>query len=170
MKKGLIVICALCFSLVSFAQKSSIDFEIKNVGITVDGHFNTFSIMTDFDSDGKLNNILGIVEVSSISTGIESRDEHLLEEDYFNAEKHKYITLQSTVIKKKSNESYNVKATLEIKGITKEVDIIVNVTKISEGYKVQSKFEINRKDYKVGGSSFVMSKTVKVNISHVEEL
>ena len=57
------VICFCCLSL-SFSQnKSSIDFVIRNVGIAVDGHFNTFNIETDFDNKGELLNIKGEIQV-----------------------------------------------------------------------------------------------------------
>ena len=86
------VICFCCLSL-SFSQnKSSIDFVIRNVGIAVDGHFNTFNIETDFDNKGELLNIKGEIKVASIETGIESRDNHILKADYFDIENHKVYT------------------------------------------------------------------------------
>jgi len=166
MKTRLIFTALLCLSVFSFAQQSSIDFEIKNLGVTVDGHFNTFTINTAFSSDGTLTSILGKITVSSIVTGIDSRDEHLLEEDYFNAQKFKYILLESTSINKLTNNSYTVKANLTIKGKTKAVNIKVTVDKSTDVYRIKSNFEINRKDFDVGGSSFVMSKTVKVIVNY----
>ena len=74
-------------SVACFAQTASIDFVIKNLGINVDGHFNTFTITTTFDSENSLKSVSGEIEVKSIKTGIKSRDEHLLEEDYFHISK-----------------------------------------------------------------------------------
>ena len=170
--KRLFSLLFLCFSFLSICSQneSSIKFVIKNLGINVDGHFNTYSIKMNFNSDGTLTNITGTIEVLPIKTGIESRDEHLLEEDYFNANTHKYIRFQSTSITKKSDNRDAVIADLSIKGITKEISIVVTVSKTSEGDKITSNFEINRKDFKVGGSTFVMRKTVKVNIDHDQSL
>jgi len=155
----------ICLSAFGFAQKSSIDFEIKNVGITVDGHFNTFTINPEFNSDYELIAISGKVTVSSIETGIDSRDEHLLEDDYFDTSNHKYITLSSTSISKKSDNSYSAKVDLKIKGKTKQITIPIKVEKLTDSYKITSSFEINRKDFNVGGGSFVMSKTVKIIVA-----
>ena len=170
MKARFVLALLLCLSFTSFAQKSSVDFEIKNVGITVDGHFNTFTINAELGSNAELKTISGKITASSIETGIDSRDEHLLEEDYFDVEKHKYITLKSTLINKKSESKYTIKADLSIKGKTKSVTIPVAVQKLDGSYKITSNFEINRRDFDVGGGSFVMSKTVKICVTHYQEL
>lgn len=172
MKNHLFIIFAVCFSLVAFAQNTSnVDFVIKNLGISVDGHFDSFSITTVFNDDTKtLENLSGSIDVSSIETGIDSRDEHLLEDDYFNTNKYKRIELKSTSVTKISNGNYKVKANLTIKGVTKQINIKVNVTNTNGKHKITSKFEINRRDYNVGGSSFVMSNTVKISVVHFEDL
>ncbi|WP_282042095.1 YceI family protein [Winogradskyella flava] len=170
MKIRFVVAFLVCLSLTGFAQKSSVDFEIKNVGITVDGHFNTFVINVELGSNAELKTISGKITASSIETGIDSRDEHLLEEDYFHVEKHKYITLKSTSITKTSPSKYSVKATLSIKGKTKNITIPVMIQKVDGGHKFTSDFEINRRDFDVGGGSFVMSKTVKIYVTHYQKL
>ena len=161
-----------CFVSIGISQNTStIDFVISNLGINVDGHFNTFSVTTKFnDANSELERVSGSITVASIETGIDSRDEHLLEEDYFNVEKYKLITLKSESVTKVSDRQYMVKANLKIKGITKTVSIRLKVEKINDSHKVSTSFEINRKDFKVGGSSFVMSKTVKINIVHYQNL
>jgi polyisoprenoid-binding protein YceI len=167
----ILVGCIYLFCNSGFGQNdSSIDFTIKNLGINVDGHFNTFTINTEFDTDNELTEISSKIEVASIETGIDSRDEHLLKDDYFHENKFKHITLQSTSIKKKSSTEYLVSAKLTIKGKTKELSIPVKVQKTDSGrIKITSYFEINRRDFDVGGGSFVMSKTVKINVIHYNE-
>jgi polyisoprenoid-binding protein YceI len=163
------LIVFLLFLSVSHAQKSKIEFVIKNLGINVDGHFNTFSINSEIDVNLDLKSLDGKISVSSIETGIDSRDEHLLDEDYFNVNSHKYITLKSTSVTKTAENKYKVKADLSVKGKTKKITIPVIVVKTNNITKIISSFEINRKDYDVGGSSFVMSKTVKINVVHYQK-
>lgn len=171
MKIRLSIILVLGFVLLSFSQQSSnIDFVIRNLGVNVDGHFNTFTINAELDSNNELKKLSGKITVSSIRTGIESRDEHLLKEDYFDMENHKYITLKSTSISKESDTKYIVKADLSIKGKTKKITIPVTVQKVNEKRRVSSYFEINRRDFDVGGGSFVMSKTVKINVVHYQNM
>ena len=170
MKRILIIfISFFCFGNVN-AQESSIDYIIKNLGVNVDGHFNEFVITADFDSDGKLNDIVGTIDVSSIETGIDSRDEHILEEDYFYAKKHRKITLKSTAIKILKVDSYEVTAHLTIKGKTKKITIPIAIEKVGGKYKITSYFEINRKDFDIGGGSFIMGKTVKISVTHYQDI
>jgi len=164
------VICFCCLSL-SFSQnKSSIDFVIRNVGIAVDGHFNTFNIETDFDNKGELLNIKGEIKVASIETGIESRDNHILKADYFDIENYENITWVSKAINIIDDVVFTMIADLTIKGKTKEISITVNRDKISNQYKITSSFKINRRDFDVGGRSIVMSNTVKINVVHYHNL
>lgn len=170
MRTRFIFTLLLCLSAIGFAQKSSIDFEIRNLGINVDGHFNTFTINATFDDSGILKEIYGQINVKSIRTGIQSRDEHLLKEDYFNIEKYPSIILKSNSISKKSDTQYKVTADLKIKGKTKQISIPVRVVKQKSDYKISTYFEINRKDFNVGGGSLVMSKTVKLTVVHFQNL
>lgn len=169
MKKQLLSILLIALSLCCFAQ-NSIDFEIRNLGINVDGHFGKFSVTTNFDDSNTLKSISGEITVKSINTGIDSRDEHLLEEDYFHSSKFPKITLSSIDITKKRGNNYSAKVNLTIKGKSKQITIPLQVKITEKQRKISSQFQINRKDFKVGGNSFVMSKTVKISVSHTEKI
>ena len=150
-------------------QESSIDFVIKNLGVNVDGHFNSFKIVAGFDNERQLISITSTINISSIETGIDSRDEHMLEEDYFDAKKHPTITLSSSEIKDVGPNNYKVIAVLTIKGKAKKITFPVTVLKSDDNYKITSYFEINRRDYDVGGGSFILGKTVKINVKHYQD-
>lgn len=171
MIKHLITFLAFFYLSGVFGQnKSSIEFVIKNVGINVDGHFNNFEIKAIFNSSNTLTSVNGEIEVASLETGIESRDEHLLKEDYFNTPEYPKISLRSFKIIKNSSVDYTVKARLSIKKTTKEITIPISVETLNKHWKLQSNFEINRKDYDVGGGSFVLSKTVKIKVIHYQPI
>lgn len=163
-----IMVCCMPFGMAQ--QTSSIDFVIKNVGISVDGHFNTFSISSKFDTANKLIDISGNVTVKSIITGIESRDEHLLEEEYFNAKTYPLISLQTITLKQTSSNRYTATVDVTIKDKTKRITIPLTVEYSESSRKVTSEFEINRRDFGVGGRSFVMSNTVKISVVHIEKI
>lgn len=165
-----LITCFCCFSFGYSQNNPAVEFVIRNVGIGVDGHFNSFKIETKFDNQGKLSNISGDITVASIETGIDSRDEHLLKDDYFDVENHKTITLVSKKIDSKSAGIYNISTALTIKGKTKEIPIIIKVDKLKNQYKITSNFEINRRDFNVGSGSLVMSNTVKINVVHFHKL
>lgn len=171
MLRYLFLTLCIAFSCFGFAQnESTIDFTIRNMGINVDGYFKTFTIKTKFYAGGTFEDLSAKIEVASIQTGIESRDDYILKEDYFYAEEHQNITLQSTSITKKTDSSFTVNAALSIKGITKTIVFPVYVEKHADHYKITSNFELNRRDFDVGGGSFIMGKNVKIKVVHIQDL
>ncbi|SHG84007.1 YceI family protein [Winogradskyella jejuensis] len=169
MRIRLIVLMFLCFGVKIFAQNtSSIDFEIRNLGVNVDGFFKSFTVTTKFDDANNLEDFTGEIKANSIETGIESRDEHLLKEDYFYVSKYPLITMDVVELYKKAENRYSAKVNLRIKGKAKQITIPLKVEITDSQRKITSEFEINRRDFNVGGGSFVMSKTVKIKVVHIE--
>src|ERR671930_2754249 len=78
---------------------SSISFRVRNMGIvTVTGYFTDFegSLVSDGTLEG--THAEGTVEVPSVNTRSERRDQHLLGEEFFAAEEHRQIRFSSTKI------------------------------------------------------------------------
>lgn len=149
------------------SEKTKVTFKIKNFGVNVDGDFSQIVIRTNFNSNNLDESYINAnIAVKSIDTGIESRDEHILEEDYFDEPNHKYITLKSTKIEKKANGTYQMTANLTIKGTTRSIEVPITFQETDDVIMIQSNFEINRKDFKVGGGSFIMSKKVKIQVEY----
>ncbi|HMP88337.1 MAG TPA: YceI family protein, partial [Lacibacter sp.] len=74
----------------------SLQFEIRNAGITVKGHFREWQHEVRFDPSNLSGSSLeGKAVVASVATGIENRDEHLQTRQYFHAAVHPYIVMRS---------------------------------------------------------------------------
>lgn len=171
MRRFIVFLCLFILGYFSFSQtESRIDFVIKNVGINVDGHFNEFNILGIFNPEGKLRSVSGEIKVASIETGIESRDEHLLEDDYFDGVNHPKITLVGISGIEKADGVYDFNCDLTIKGTTRKITIPVEVVAEGDYWKIKSNFQINRRDFDVGGGSFVLSKTVKIEVVHYQPI
>jgi len=157
----------LTLSAQEIAQTSaSVDFKIKNMGFNVDGTFNDVTISTNFNlSDLENSYINGVIKVSSIDTDNKKRDKHLRNEDYFEVEKYSTIKLISTKIEKKSTSKYQLTAKLTIKKTTKTITIPLEVKQTSNSITIKSNFSINRLNYGVGESSWVMSDIVKIQVN-----
>jgi polyisoprenoid-binding protein YceI len=144
---------------------SSITFKIKNAGIGVDGSFKGFQGTVDFNPDDLESSKFDVsVDAKTIDTDNNMRDNHLREEEYFGVEKHPKISMKSTSITKVSDGKYKATFDLTLKGKTKSVSFPFSYTKTSTGYKLNGSFEIDRRDFKVGGSSWILSDDVKVFI------
>ena len=85
MLKKILVLLLLTTSMVSSQEwiqnknKTSVLFQIRNFGITVDGGFKTTDIKTNLDTKNLSNSYINAtIIVNSIFTGIEAIDKHLL--------------------------------------------------------------------------------------------
>ncbi len=171
MKIALILFTSFLIPILGFSQavttQSSVEFKIKNLGFNVDGYFSEVNIESNFKAEDISQwTLSGNVKVNSIITDNKERDEHLLKEDFFDAKTYSEITLKATDIKNISDNKYDVTVNFTIKKTTKSMIIPMLINTSDDGTEMQCYFEINRKDFDVGGSSLVLSNTVKINVKH----
>lgn len=129
MKKA--VLFFLMLPLVSFSQPKHLRVKSNQVKISfladmqnTAGTIGGFKADIHFDTNNLSNSFIkGSVDVSTIDTGIEKRDEHLREEDFFHVAKYPKITFTSDSIKKEGVE-YIMIGQLQIKDIKGEEKII----------------------------------------------
>ena len=149
-------------------QESSITFTIKNFGFDVDGNFSDFKIESNFNADTLAESFINAkILVKSIFTDSEARDEHLMKSDYFDVEKHPEIEFKSSEIEKNKDGNYLVKGALIIKGTKKTIETFLTIKEEEKSISILANFAINRKDFGVGGSSFVLSKNVNIKMVYV---
>jgi len=174
MFKKLIFFLFLITSITGFSQEpkqnnelTKVTFKIKNFGIHVDGDFSEIKIETNFNTKNLQESYLNAsIAVLSISTGNNSRDKHILKEDYFDESNHKNIILTSTKIAENVDGSFKMFADLTMKGITRKIEAPIEVVEKGSAITIKSNFNINRRDYKIGGGSFILSKTVKIQVEY----
>jgi polyisoprenoid-binding protein YceI len=127
---------------------SSVAFKVRHMMVSnVKGHFSGFDGSYEL-TDGALKSLNGTVDVATVDTGIEKRDNHLRSADFFNAGKYPKMTFVMTGMK-----GNNVEGKLTLNGITKpitlETDISGEVTgpwgNKRSGMSLEG--EINRKDF-----------------------
>lgn len=161
-----------CFSQegIKNESESEITFIIKNLGFNVDGRFNDFTVFSNFNSDNLEESFINVeISVKSIFTDIELRDEHLLKSDYFDVDNHPTIVFESSGIEKKSNSEYILKGFLLMKGVKKKIESPLELKETEKGVRFIANFTLNRKDFSVGGSSFILSKKVYIKMIYVAD-
>ncbi len=134
---------------------SEIGFKIKHLMISnVSGNFNKFAVEVETNGDDFSNaKITASVDVSSINTNNEQRDQHLKNADFFDTEKSSAITFKSTRIEKTDDENFMLYGDLTIKDTTKPIKLSVDYSgtakdpwgNIKAGFTINGK--INRKDF-----------------------
>lgn len=151
--------------LVQNNEDTKVDFKIKNLGFYVDGTFSDISITSNFNSNNLSNSyIKGIVKVNTINTDNNKRDAHLRRADFFDVVNYEFIELESIEFEKETQNKYKLIAKLTIKKVTKTIVIPIEIVETKNSIRLTANFDINRLDYEVGESSFVMSDTVKIEI------
>ncbi|MEH7387004.1 YceI family protein [Bacillus sp. JJ1521] len=103
------------------ASHSSIDFSVKHMMIAkVKGSFENFDATIEADpADLTTANIEFKVDLTSINTKNEDRDNHLRSADFFDVENHPSMTFKSTSIVKTDDGEYDLTGDLTIRGTTK---------------------------------------------------
>jgi polyisoprenoid-binding protein YceI len=150
------------FAQVINADSSLVTFELSNLAVnTVEGTMKGFEGEVLFDAGDLSKSSFDVcIDPATVNSGIEARDKALLEEDYFDTERHPRICFQSDDIIM-TEEGYLSRGTLTIKGISREVSIPF----VAEGNRLTGAFEIKRTDYDVGPSSgFLVGKTIELEI------
>ena len=149
------------------AEKSDIKFTIKNFGINTTGAITGLKGTIKFDANNIAASSFNVsVEANTINTGNNMRDDHLKKEDYFNVAKYPAISFVSTVISG-NKDQYTVTGNLTIKGVTKSVSFPFTTKSDASNLIFSGSFEINRKDFGVGGSSAVLGNSVTVDLKVV---
>ncbi len=147
-------------------ENSKIGFVIKNIGLNVNGTFSGLKGNIIFDSKNLTSSEIDVsVNSNSINTDNTARDKHLRNEEYFDVGKYTLITFKSVKIENALRlNRYNVEGVLTIKGISKTVKFELITSEKGNNIELKCNFEINRKNYNVGGSSLILSNNVKLNL------
>jgi polyisoprenoid-binding protein YceI len=128
----------IILTYISFAQDLptwSADVAHSNMGFKVShkaisntiGDFRDFDLVVTTPNDNFEDaKIKMVIETASINTANSSRDEHLRSEDFFDAERYPQIIFTSSSITTKNDNTYDVKGTLNMHGVEKE--LILNMT------------------------------------------
>jgi polyisoprenoid-binding protein YceI len=104
------------------------EFAVKHLMIsTVKGRFNTFTGSGETNADGTLKSATLTIDVASINTNVEARDNHLRSADFFDAANFPQITFRSTSIQQKGTD-IAITGDLTIHGETKPITLKGDIT------------------------------------------
>jgi polyisoprenoid-binding protein YceI len=101
---------------------SSVEFTVKHMGIaTVRGQATKFE--GAIQSTGEQAGLKGTVDVASITTHDEQRDQHLGAPDFFDVQRFPQIAVEAESIQLGEDGSVRIPAQVTIKGVTKPVEL-----------------------------------------------
>lgn len=134
-----------------------VGFAVRHMMVTtVRGQFRTYSGTARLDTnDFSKSSFEGEIDVASIDTGNTQRDDHLRNNDFFDAPNHPKITFKSTKIEPKGEGEFTAHGDLTIRGVTKPVELEVEFHGTSKNpygktvAGISARGVINRKDFGV---------------------
>ncbi len=122
----------------------------------VRGTFDEFTATGHLDaSDPSQSKIDVSIDVASVDTGVEQRDEHLRTNDFFDAPNFPQITFTSTSVEAVDDANFRVTGDLKIKETTKPVTFDLELTgPVTDPWGntrigLEGSVEVNRKDWGV---------------------
>lgn len=148
--------------------KYDLDVAHSNVGFSipilgglshVSGKFNDFSATIIYDDkDVTKSSVTATIKAASIDTGIERRDAHLRNADFFDVEKYPEITFQSKRIEKKG-KGFVAHGAFTMHGVTKEIALPFTINGVRRDEKtgkttlgLTARTTLNRRDYGINFS------------------
>ena len=134
---------------------SEVGFSVRHMMVSkVRGRFTTFSGQFVTGDNPADSSVTAEIDLSSINTGQEQRDEHIKSADFFEVEKYPTMTYKSTGIRVEDGE-YIVDGDLTLKGVTKSVPLHLELNGFGPdpfggtraGFTATG--ELNRRDFNV---------------------
>jgi polyisoprenoid-binding protein YceI len=103
---------------------SWVGFTVRHLMSRVRGRFTDFAGEIVVGSIPEISSVTAIIELASVHTGNEMRDDHLRTKDFFDVDQTPKMTFTSTAIRA-AFPGWTVTGALTIRGVTKTVDIEV---------------------------------------------
>jgi len=150
-------------------EESYIKFNIRNLGLNVEGSFKSFSTKVEYNkSQPEKSSFSAEIQTKSIDTGINKRDSHLKQEEYFHVDKFPTIKFESTKVSAVGENGLLMIGNLTVKGKTLPIKLEVGLTESGTATQFKIKGELDRLDYDVGESGWVLSDDVYLDLLIVE--
>ncbi len=132
---------------------SKIGFEIPHLVIsTVEGKFTKYDGTVELADKFEKSKVNVVVDMNSIDTSVQKRDDHLKSPDFFDAAKFPNMKFESTGLTG-TPDNFKMTGNLTIKGVTKKVVLDGKyLGSVKDGYgqdktAFQAKTKISRKDF-----------------------
>jgi len=133
------------------AEKSTLGFVYKQMGVPVDGSFKKFSAQLNFDA-AKISTAKAALEldVSSIDAGSDEANDAVAAKEWFNAKAFPRAKFESTGFRALGGNRYEVSGKMTIKGRTQNVTAPFTLNQQGNHAVVDGVFVLKRADYAIG--------------------
>jgi polyisoprenoid-binding protein YceI len=148
---------------------STAEFAVTHLEVSdVEGTFNKIAgSATIDDADLSKSHVTASIDMRSVDTGIQMRDDDLKSNDFFNVPAFPTMTFQSTKIWKTGDATAKMTGNLTLHGITKEVTFDVELPAppaAADRRTAEATTTISRKSFAVGPDSTLIGDDVSITL------
>lgn len=143
---------------------STIAFKVRHLLGNAKGKFSKFNGTIDLDLQQlEKSSVTLVIQVASIDTGIEKRDQHLRSEEFFNVQENPEITFKSRQVKRTGANVGEITGDLTMHGVTHPVTVHVELlgTLESLGKNQTTRWRISTAPIKRSQFGLTWSKSVE---------
>ena len=157
---------------------SSAEFVVRHLGLAkVRGRFTKFGGQIEIAEVPEKSSVEVDVDVASVASADERRDEHLRSPDFFHVEEHPSMVFRSTGITAADDGTWDVAGDLTIRGVTKPVVLHAefegaeNTPFGDQRIGFSASTEVNREDWDLGwnvvleSGGLLVGKKIKIELS-----
>jgi polyisoprenoid-binding protein YceI len=152
---------------------TEVNFSVKHFFTPVTGTFRDYRVDLHYDAESPENSSVSVtIDVASIDTKNERRDNHLRSADFFNAEEYPSMTFRSTSVRQVAPGQLIATGDLTIKATTRQIELpitLLGVQAIPEGpmqemlggvtqvASFQAETAIDRREFEVGVANWAQT-------------
>ena len=131
--------------------QSAVNFEAKQMGVPLKGHFKKFDAKIAFDAaKPEASKIHFSIDTGSATMGAKETDAELPKADWFNVAKFPQATFDSSAVKALGGGKFQVDGTLTIKGNAQKVSLPVTLTQSGATTTASGTLPLKRLTFKIG--------------------
>ena len=131
--------------------QSAVNFEAKQMGVPLKGHFKKFDAKIAFDAaKPEASKIHFSIDTGSATMGAKETDAELPKADWFNVAKFPQATFDSSAVKALGGGKFQVDGTLTIKGNAQKVSLPVTLTQSGTTTTATGTLPLKRLTFKIG--------------------
>ena len=153
---------------------SEITYSVKHLGLAKSrGTFNNFSGEVVTGDSIQDSSVMAEIDVNSVDSGQDGRDEHLRSEEFFDCANHPTMTFRSTGIRAEDDDEYVITGELTWRGVSQPVELKAEFNGIGANpanndattLGVSAEATVRRRDFGIGpeGNGF-LGEQVKITL------
>jgi polyisoprenoid-binding protein YceI len=136
-------------------ERSQVTFKAYSLLQNAEGRFHRFEGQVTVDPRNLSTARLAVtVDVASIDTKIQKRDNHLRSPDFFDVDRYPTIAFESTGVTPADGRA-TVKGRLTMRGVTREIEVPVDVAIADDMLTARGEFSVNRLHYEITYQSII---------------